>query len=64
METWIEDANTGLPVLGEPERFEDYYIRQTSGYLYYAKGGKNLLEAREVTSLRLTDMTPGDVFYL
>lgn len=64
METWTEDTDTGLPVLGEPERFEDYYIRQTSGYLYYAKGGKNLLEAREVTSLRLTDMTPGDVFYL
>lgn len=41
-----------------------YYEKQTFGHLYYVKSGINLLEAREVTSLRLTDMTPGDVFYL
>ena len=41
-----------------------YYQKQTFGHLYYVKSGINLLEAREVTSLRLTDMTPGDVFYL
>jgi hypothetical protein len=44
--------------------YEDYYSRITFGPLYYAKTNTNLLEAREVTSLRLTDMTPGDVFYL
>ena len=64
---WVETISyneaTGLPIIS-PERFEDYYVRKTSGYLYYVKGGRNLLEAREVTSLRLTDMTPGDVFYI
>jgi hypothetical protein len=42
----------------------EYYIRKSFGYLYYVKSGVNLLEAREVTSIRLTDMTPGDTFYL
>ena len=44
--------------------YADYYERKQSGYLYYAKTNVNLLEAREVTSLRLTDMLPGDIFYL
>lgn len=44
--------------------YADYYERKVSGYLYYAKTNTNLLEAREVTSLRLTDMLPGDIFYL
>ena len=42
----------------------EYYERKSFGYLYYVKSGVNLLEGREVTSLRLTDMTPGDTFYL
>lgn len=59
-----EDGNK-IPVklIGQ-DLYEDYYSRITFGPLYYAKTNTNLLEAREVTSLRLTDMTPGDVFYL
>ena len=41
-----------------------YYVRKSFGYLYYVKAGHNLLETKEVTSIRLTDMTPGDTFYL
>ena len=44
--------------------YADYYEKKQSGYLYYVKTNTNLLEAREVTSLRLTDMLPGDIFYL
>ena len=58
-----EDLTPVMVHVGQ-DLYEDYYSRKDNGYLYYAKANTNLLEAREVTSLRLTDMTPGDIFYL
>lgn len=60
----VEDVYTQVNSNDEYDPNGEYYGRKTFGHLYYVKPGENLLEGREVTSLRLTDMTPGDTFYL
>lgn len=59
-----KEIYTQLTDLDEYDFNKDYYIRKTNGHLYYAKPGVNLLGAREVTSIRLTDMMPGDKVYI
>jgi hypothetical protein len=59
-----QETYTQMGINDKYDAAADYFIKVTSGYLYYVKTGINLLQAREVTSLRLTDMMPGDTFYL